>query len=51
MAHPAREINIADVAGALYDPHSGGVWLNTTTGQQNIRDLLTALRRRVGASV
>lgn len=33
----------------FYDPGSGGVWLNTTTGQQNIRDLkLTALRRRVG---
>ncbi|EDI9058678.1 multidrug ABC transporter ATP-binding protein [Salmonella enterica] len=33
----------------FYDPTSGGVWLNTTTGQQNIRDLkLTALRRRVG---
>lgn len=33
----------------FYDPRSGGVWLNTTTGQQNIRDLkLTALRRRVG---
>ncbi|SQJ16950.1 ATP-binding protein [Salmonella enterica subsp. enterica serovar Heidelberg] len=33
----------------FYDPASGGVWLNTTTGQQNIRDLkLTALRRRVG---
>ncbi|EED8298931.1 TPA: ABC transporter ATP-binding protein [Salmonella enterica subsp. enterica serovar Solt] len=33
----------------FYDPTSGGVWLNTTAGQQNIRDLkLTALRRRVG---
>ncbi|EJX4508287.1 salmochelin/enterobactin export ABC transporter IroC [Salmonella enterica] len=33
----------------FYDPTSGGVWLNTTTGQQNIRDLkLTALRRRIG---
>ncbi len=46
LAHPAREINVADVAGA-YDPTSGGVWLNTTAGQQNIRDLKpTALRRR-----
>ncbi|EEM2502109.1 TPA: ABC transporter ATP-binding protein [Salmonella enterica subsp. indica] len=33
----------------FYDPTSGGMWLNTTAGQQNIRDLkLTALRRRVG---
>lgn len=33
----------------FYDPSAGGVWLNTTGGQQNIRDLqLTALRRRVG---
>lgn len=33
----------------FYDPSTGGVWLNTTGGQQNIRDLqLAALRRRVG---
>lgn len=33
----------------FYDPSTGGVCLNTTNGQQNIRDLqLTALRRRVG---
>ncbi|MBE8398443.1 ATP-binding cassette domain-containing protein, partial [Leptospira borgpetersenii serovar Hardjo-bovis] len=33
----------------FYYPTSGGVWLNTSAVQQNIRDLkLTALRRRVG---
>lgn len=49
MAPPAPEINVADVAGALLRSYLRRVWLNTTTGQQNIRDLkLTALRRRVG---
>ncbi|EHE7799810.1 salmochelin/enterobactin export ABC transporter IroC [Enterobacter cloacae complex sp. CDL006] len=33
----------------FYDPSAGEIWLNTSAGRQNLRDLrLEALRRRVG---
>ncbi len=33
----------------FYDPCSGKIWLNTSEGRQNLRDIrLEALRRRVG---
>ncbi|MGU7800605.1 ATP-binding cassette domain-containing protein, partial [Escherichia coli] len=33
----------------FYDPSAGDIWLNTSTGRQNLRDLkLEALRRQVG---
>ncbi len=47
LAPPARKISTMLLA-RFYD-HTPAGWLNTTAGQQNIRDLkLTALRRRVG---